>query len=32
LQAIALGHIDTYVARPVTVPDEGFYRAVTELL
>jgi thioredoxin reductase (NADPH) len=32
LQAIALGHIDAYVARPVTVPDEGFHRAVTELL
>ena len=32
LQAIALGHIDTYVARPATVPDERFHRAVTELL
>jgi thioredoxin reductase (NADPH) len=32
LQAIALGHIDAYVARPVTVPDERFHRAVTELL
>jgi len=32
LQAIALGHIDAYVAGPVTVPDERFHRAVTELL
>ena len=32
LQAIALGHIDAYVARPATVPDQGFHRAVTELL
>src|SRR5215472_16298755 len=32
LQAIALGHIDAYVARPVTLQDEGFHRAVTELL
>src|SRR5262245_59780364 len=32
LQAIALDHIDAYVARPVTVPDEQFHRAVTELL
>ncbi len=32
LQAIALGHIDDYVARPVTVPDERFHLAVTELL
>jgi thioredoxin reductase (NADPH) len=32
LQAIALDRIDTYVARPVTVPDERFHRAVTELL
>jgi thioredoxin reductase (NADPH) len=32
LQAIALGHIDAYVARPVTVPDERFHLAVTELL
>ncbi|HTT55288.1 MAG TPA: NAD(P)/FAD-dependent oxidoreductase [Streptosporangiaceae bacterium] len=32
LQAIALGHIDGYVARPVTVPDERFHLAVTELL
>ena len=29
LQAIALGHIDAYVAGPVTVPDERFHRAVT---
>ena len=32
LQAIALGHIDDYVARPVLVPDERFHLAVTELL
>jgi thioredoxin reductase (NADPH) len=32
LQAIALGHIDDYVTRPVTVPDERFHLAVTELL
>ena len=32
LQAIALGHIDDYVPRPVTVPDERFHLAVTELL
>ena len=32
LQAIALGHIDAYLARPVTVPDERFHLAVTELL
>jgi thioredoxin reductase (NADPH) len=32
VQAIALGRIDTYVARPTTVPDEPFHRAVTELL
>ena len=32
LQAIALGHIDDYVARPVTVPDERFHLAVTQLL
>ena len=32
LQAIALGHIDDYVSRPVTVPDERFHLAVTELL
>jgi thioredoxin reductase (NADPH) len=32
LQAIALGHLDTYVPKPVTVPDERFHRAVTELL
>jgi thioredoxin reductase (NADPH) len=32
LQAIALGRIDAYVAAPVTVPDERFHRAVTELL
>jgi thioredoxin reductase (NADPH) len=32
LQAIALGHIDNYVARPVLMPDERFHLAVTELL
>jgi thioredoxin reductase (NADPH) len=32
LQAIALGHIDAYAARPVTVPDEEFHLSVTELL
>ena len=32
LQAIALGHIDAYAARPATVPDEEFHLAITELL
>jgi thioredoxin reductase (NADPH) len=32
LQAIALGHVDTYIPKPVAVPDERFHRAVTELL
>jgi len=32
LQAIALGHIDAYAARPATVPDEEFHLTVTELL
>ena len=32
LQAIALGHIDAYIAGPATVPDEEFHLAVTELL
>ena len=32
LQAMALGHIDAYAARPATVPDEEFHLAVTELL
>ena len=32
LQAIALGHIDAYTGRPVTVPDEHFHLTVTELL
>jgi thioredoxin reductase (NADPH) len=32
LQAIALDQIDAYVARPMTLPDERFHRAVTELL
>jgi len=32
LEAIALDHIDAYVARPATAPDERFHLAVTELL
>jgi len=32
LQAIALGHIDAYADRPMTVPDEVFHLTVTELL
>jgi thioredoxin reductase (NADPH) len=32
LEATALGHIDAYVAKPVTVPDERFHRIITELL
>src|ERR1700728_3932270 len=32
VQAIALGRIDAYVAKPATVRDERFHRAVTELL
>jgi thioredoxin reductase (NADPH) len=32
LQAIALGHIDDYVATPATTPDERFHLAVTALL
>jgi thioredoxin reductase (NADPH) len=32
VQAIGLGSIDAYVAKPTTVPDESFHRAVTELL
>ena len=32
LQAITLGHIDAYAARPATVPDEEFHLAVTDLL
>src|SRR5215467_8486891 len=32
LQALALGQIDAYAAKPVTVPDETFHRIVTELL
>ncbi|HXZ74252.1 MAG TPA: FAD-dependent oxidoreductase, partial [Streptosporangiaceae bacterium] len=32
LQALALGHIDAYAERPMTVPDEVFHLAVTELL
>jgi len=32
LQAIALGHIDAYAARPAMVPDEEFHLAVTGLL
>jgi thioredoxin reductase (NADPH) len=31
-EALALGHIDAYVARPSAVPDETFHRAITELL
>jgi thioredoxin reductase (NADPH) len=32
VDALALGHIDAYFARPATVPDEAFHRAVSELL
>jgi thioredoxin reductase (NADPH) len=32
VHALALAHIDAYFARPATVPDEAFHRAVTELL
>jgi len=32
LQAIALGHIDAYVVRPMTAPDEWFHLAITQLL
>jgi thioredoxin reductase (NADPH) len=32
VEALAVGQIDTYVARPVAVPDETFHRAITELL
>jgi thioredoxin reductase (NADPH) len=32
LQAIVLGRIDAYAARPTVVPDEGFHLTVTELL
>jgi thioredoxin reductase (NADPH) len=32
LEATALGHIDAYAAKPVTVPDERFHRTITELL
>jgi thioredoxin reductase (NADPH) len=32
LRAIELGHIDNYVNRPVTAPDERFHLAVTQLL
>jgi thioredoxin reductase (NADPH) len=32
LQALTLGHIDAYAERPMTVPDEKFHLAVTELL
>jgi thioredoxin reductase (NADPH) len=31
-EALALGQIDAYAAKPVTVPDERFHRTVTELL
>jgi thioredoxin reductase (NADPH) len=32
LQAIVLGYIDAYVAKPVTAPDERFHRVITEQL
>jgi thioredoxin reductase (NADPH) len=32
VEALAVGQIDTYIARPVVVPDETFHRAITELL
>jgi thioredoxin reductase (NADPH) len=32
LQAIALGHIDAYAAKPLASPDERFHRTITELL
>ncbi|HEX5189590.1 MAG TPA: FAD-dependent oxidoreductase [Streptosporangiaceae bacterium] len=31
-EALALGKIDAYVAKPAAVPDEAFHRAITELL
>ena len=31
-EALALGQIDAYVAKPAAVPDETFHRAITELL
>ncbi len=31
-EALALGQIDAYVAKPSAVPDETFHRSVTELL
>lgn len=32
LQSLAVGDIDAYVARPMTVPDERFHRVITEQL
>ncbi len=32
VDALALGQIDAYVAKPAALPDETFHRAVTELL
>jgi thioredoxin reductase (NADPH) len=32
LQAVALGHIDAYAAKPLASPDERFHRAITEQL
>ncbi|MDR2985422.1 MAG: FAD-dependent oxidoreductase [Nocardiopsaceae bacterium] len=32
VEALAMGQIDAYIARPATVPDETFHRAVSELL
>ncbi|MGN6793050.1 MAG: FAD-dependent oxidoreductase [Streptosporangiaceae bacterium] len=32
VEALAMGHLDAYIARPATLPDESFHRAVTELL
>ena len=32
VEALALGQIDAYAAKPVAVPDETFHRTVTELL
>ena len=32
VDALALGQIDAYIAKPAAVPDETFHRAVTELL
>jgi thioredoxin reductase (NADPH) len=32
LQAMVLGNLDAYVARPMTAPDERFHRVITEQL